>query len=314
MNTKIIIATLGAASAMELMQESDYKFMGFVAEHGRSYATKAEFDFRSKVFAETLKRIEEHNSEEGHQSTVGLNFMADWTDAERKRLNGYKGEALRENIVILDESNLATEVNWVTKGAVTPVKNQGQCGSCWAFSSTGAIEGADFVNAGNGVLNSLSEQHLVDCVTSCYGCNGGLMDYAFKYAERNPVDLERDYGYTARDGSCKAKQYKGVGKVSGFKDVSNSASQLKAALNKQPVAVAIEADQYAFQGYTGGVITKGCGSNLDHGVLAVGYGVEKDTEYVLVKNSWGPSWGVKGYVKMAFNQCGVTTSASYPNA
>merc|ERR1712028_253779 len=137
------------------------------------------------------------------------------------------------------------------------------------------------------------------------------MDYAFKYIESNPLELEKTYPYKGKDGHCQYKKAKGMGKVKSFKDVKKDTqgSQLKAALAKGPVSVAIEADQYAFQGYTGGIITTGCGKKLDHGVLAVGYG----EGYILVKNSWGASWGVDGCVKMAPGQCGVTTSASQPS-
>ena len=138
------------------------------------------------------------------------------------------------------------------------------------------------------------------------------MDFAFKYIEKAPLMLEANYPYTGKDGkTCKYVSSKGVGKVAAFKDVAQDVSgkQLMATLAKGPVAVAIEADQFAFQGYTGGIITSGCGKKLDHGVLAVGYG----EGYILVKNSWGASWGVDGYVKMAPGQCGVTTSASQPS-
>jgi cathepsin L len=329
MNTKTIVATLGATAALtagalhynqatiesEIMSEHDYKFMEFVSQHGRSYGTRAEFQFRSKVFKQTMAEIEAHNSENG-TSTVAINFLADRTPAERRKLNGFKGVKAVNTVEILDTTNLATDVNWVTKGAVTPVKNQGQCGSCWAFSTTGAVEGAMFVKTGS--LQSYSEQQLVDCSKAYgnYGCNGGLMDNAFKYIMKAPLELESDYAYTARDGTCHYDSSKGKGLVAGFKDVqAGSPDQLKAALNKQPVAVAIEADQTAFQMYSSGVITSGCGQNLDHGVLAVGYGTLNGQGYFLVKNSWGASWGDKGYVRIsdsASNVCGILSAASYP--
>jgi len=329
MYTKTIVATLAGSAALataalnmntatlesDLLVEADYKFMQFVSEHGRSYATKAEFQFRSKIFKQTLAEIEAINAENGTH-TVGVNFLADRTVEERKKLNGYKSSNRARKETILSTYGLAAEVDWVTKGAVTPVKNQGQCGSCWSFSTTGSVEGAMFLKSGK--LQSFSEQQLVDCSGSFgnMGCNGGLMDNAFKYIEQNPLELESDYAYTARDGSCSYDKSKGVGNVANFTDVqTNSVAQLKAALNKQPVSIAIEADQSAFQFYTHGVISKGCGQQLDHGVLAVGYGTLDGTDFFLVKNSWGASWGDKGYVRIAAsdsNVCGILSDPSYP--
>ena len=298
----------------ERITEDEMAYMRYVTEWGKSYGTKAEFVFRMEQFKKTMAKIAEHESNDAHRSKVGVNQFSDWTEAEYKRLLGYKPSETVSAVEpeLLDTTNLQTEVNWVTKGAVTKVKNQGQCGSCWAFSTTGAVEGAMFLSSGS--LESYSEQQLVDCSKQNNACNGGLMDYAFMYIETAPLMLESAYPYTGRKGSCKYESSKGKGQVKAFKDVrkDSTGSQLKAALAKGPVSVAIEADQFAFQGYHSGIITSGCGTKLDHGVLAVGYGGVGDMEYFLVKNSWGASWGDKGYVKIAPNQCGITHQPSYP--
>merc|ERR1719428_828494 len=155
----------------------------------------------------------------------------------------------------------------------------------------------------------MSEQQFVDCSKQNSGCNGGLMETAFSWAKSQDIATEQSYAYTARDGSCKSSFTTAIpsGGVTGYKTAS-SASSLTSALQSQPVSVAIQADQSVFQQYTGGTITSGCGSNLDHGVLAVGY----DGNTIKVKNSWGSSWGDNGYVSIDASQCGITTSASYP--
>jgi len=181
------------------------------------------------------------------------------------------------------------------------------------------MEGAHFIATGN--LVSLSESNLVDCSLTNLGCNGGIMDRAFKYAESHPLMTEADYPYKASTGlfACKYKKDKGVVAVKSYVDVTKeSTDQLKAALNKGPVSVAIEADKAAFQLYTSGVITgTACGTTLDHGVLAVGYGTDASgTEYYIVKNSWGSSWGDQGYVKLGIEAgagvCGIQMQPSQP--
>jgi len=214
-------------------------------------------------------------------------------------------------------TDVADSIDWVQKGAVTPVKNQQQCGSCWAFSATGATEGAYFVAGGE--LVSLSEQDLVACDPVDQGCHGGLMDNAFKWIKTNGICLEKDYPYTSGAGILPAicrKTCTPAVTITGHTDVPpKDEDSLKAAVSKQPVSVAVEADKNAFQLYKSGVLDNAaCGTNLDHGILIVGYGTDGSKDYWKVKNSWGASWGESGYLRMVRNknQCGISQQASYP--
>merc|ERR1712070_745575 len=205
----------------------------------------------------------------------------------------------------LDESAAPASIDWTTKGAVTPVKNQASCGSCWAFSTTGSIEGRNQIK--NGKLVSLSEQELVSCASKYgnQGCNGGLMDDGFKFVTAEGLETEDSYSYKAATGTCdstKEAAHDGLkpGVVTSFKDVaSGSQTQLAAAVAEGPVSVAIEADQSGFQFYKSGVFSGTCGTNLDHGVLVVGYGTDSGKDYWKVKNSWGATWGLEGYIMTA---------------
>jgi C1A family cysteine protease len=233
--------------------------------------------------------------------------------------------------VELSKSSTASSVDWVSAGAVTPVKDQGQCGSCWSFSTTGALEGAYYTTYGS--LPSFSEQQLVDCDNRQHGgkdmgCNGGLMDNAFTWIKKNGgLCTEVSYPYvsgtTKTAGTCQStcSAVKNSAVVS-YTDVPvKSDSAMMQALTLQPVSVAIEADQKAFQLYKSGVFTGECGVNLDHGVLVVGFGSMSGTDYYRIKNSWGTTWGDAGYIYIGrgsqFNdgqgQCGVLLSASYPS-
>jgi len=218
-------------------------------------------------------------------------------------------------------ANLPASFDWSAKGAVTPIKNQGQCGSCWAFSTTGSLEGANYLKNKN--LISFSEQALMDCSTKYgnHGCNGGLMDDSFYYVIDNGIPLESKYPYKAVDGSCKYNATTdNAFQITNCADVTvENELPLRAAIAQQPVSVAIDAAHASFQLYKSGVYSGLCGTNLDHGVLAVGYGEENGKAYFKVKNSWGAGWGSNGYIFIANKgdgkgQCGIQLAASFPIA
>jgi C1A family cysteine protease len=197
------------------------------------------------------------------------------------------------------------------------IKNQGQCGSCWAFSTIGSVESNTEIATGE--YTSLSEQQLVDCSTWNNGCGGGNFDWAFTYLQGKGSEKETAYPYTAADGTCKYNADKVVNKkVSGYNDVTAySGAQLKAAIATGPTSIAIEADQSVFQQYKSGVIANdgSCGESLDHAVLAIGYGTEGGKDYILVRNSWGTVWGDNGLVKLEVGSdscaCGCVDQPSH---
>jgi C1A family cysteine protease len=317
-----VLLCLGLASAFV---EKDYQqaFTQWMVKFEKTYAPE-EFFYRYNVFKANMDFVEAHNA--GNNTyTVELNKFADLSRGEFKNLYlGYKPELARgapKRALALVDVDLPTtypsgSLDWTQKGAVTGVKDQGQCGSCWSFSTTGAVEG--IVQIRHGQLISLSEQQLMDCSYSYgnLGCSGGLMDNAFKYVEANGLCTEAAYPYTAKDGTCKSSScsMSANSKITGYKDVTHTENALGASVDGQPISVAIEADQAGFQMYKGGVFSGVCGKNLDHGVLLVGYGTDSGQDYWKVKNSWGVSWGEQGYIRMIRNQdeCGIADEPSFP--
>ena len=300
-----------------MLSAVDFSFIHHVAAHNLSYATVEEFNARKAIFAQVDAEINQINADESNTFVAGHNQFSTWTEAEYKQILGFK--TWTNNVVsVEDASPTADSVNWVTAGAVTPVKNQGSCGSCWSFSSTGAMEGAYFIKTGT--LLSLSEQELVDCDhIGSAGCNGGSMEGAFEWYKTNKSELESDYSYTGRNGTCAETSYTGQFESTGYVQVkANSESAFKASVQTGPTSIAIEADKRVFQTYTSGILNStSCGTQLDHGVLAVGYGTENGQAYYLVKNSWGSSWGDNGYLKIADNGdgegiCGIQMAAVRP--
>jgi len=288
------------------------------------YLTKSEHDKRFEIFKENMDKITEHNKG-GHSWTMGITQFSDMTAEEFKAYVDCGSMKHKKGHSVFDapknwNKTSGSSIDWVEKGAVTAVKNQGSCGSCWAFSTTGSMEGRYFVSSGE--LNSLSEQDLVDCSKQNSGCNGGLMDYAFEYAKGNGgLCSEEDYPYVGyQEWRCKDSSCTKYDPITSYSDVTASTAALEAACDEGPVSIAIEADQTAFQQYSGGVLTAECGTGLDHGVLLVGYGSDGANDYWKVKNSWGADWGESGYIRLCRNcnanygkgQCGILMSASYP--
>lgn len=307
-------------------EEDQAEWLAWKSFHDKKYDTQTEEDARYAIWRDNLKKIQQHNSED-HSYTLAMNQFSDLTIHEYRYFflglrSHFSNETKREGSSYLPPSRvtLPSTVDWRKEGYVTPIKNQGQCGSCWAFSATGSLEGQHFKKTGE--LVSLSEQNLVDCSGKFgnFGCEGGLMDNAFKYIKANDgIDTEASYPYKGKDEKCRFKRADVGADDTGFVDIKkgNESALQSAVATVGPISVAIDASHESFQFYHRGVYNEPACSRteLDHGVLVVGYGTHKSKEYWLVKNSWGKTWGMEGYIMMSrnkHNQCGIATSASYP--
>eukprot|EP01084_Bolivina_argentea_P302402 521967_1 len=317
-------------------------FQHWKKKFGKTYASLAEEGRAFITFLDNWKMINDFNIADERSFTLRMNQFSDLNgDDFLVYVHGHDGSCLKKRSVqervamrpLQGKKTSATPdaVDWTNvngKSYVSAVKNQGQCGSCWSFSTTGSIESRSAIANGqtDDAIVTLSEQQLMDCsqAEGNMGCNGGLMDDAFKYVESSGgLCSEEEYPYTAADGKvCKAKTCgTKYDPITSYTDVTaDSESGLEAAVAEGPVSIAIEADQKAFQFYSGGVVDGRCGDRLDHGVLVVGYGTQDGTKFWKVKNSWGDSWGEDGYVLLCRDcgandgagECGILMSASFP--
>ena len=329
--SKYVLSTLVAVT---LSYAEEMSFEEFLIKYGKEYSSD-EYDMRRDIFEKNVEIINRHNSE-GNSYTLAINEFADVSREEfRSSKFGISRPSAREFLGSSKKPSsylgrheysgapVPDSVDWTTLGAVTAVKDQQMCGSCYSFSATGAIEGR--LEVATGKLISLSEQQIVDCSDEegNQGCNGGLMDFVFQYVSDNGLCSEDDYPYTAEQNeTCQANLCKPAvpaHEISGYIDVHpKDTLALMEALAQGPVSVAIEADEQIFQFYKSGVLSGKCGDNLDHGVLAVGYGTDATgAAFWKVKNSWGEGWGDHGYIYLSRDikddgECGILLQASYP--
>ncbi|GAB2297864.1 hypothetical protein Dimus_031950 [Dionaea muscipula] len=308
--------------------------------HHTVYRNHEEKRRRFNVFKANVIHIHQHNNKMGLGGKpeppyrLRLNRFGDMTNLEFRSLYGsnifmhhrimYHPRNNESSFMYMNEqaNELPDSVDWRAKGAVNPIKNQGRCGSCWAFSAVASIEGINQIRTNE--LVSLSEQELVDCDKDDAGCNGGLIEHAFAFVEKNGgLTTESNYPYLAKDGPCNAtaKQNSPVVVVDGYEMVpQNDEDSLMKAVANQPVSVSIDAGGSSMQFYSQGVFTGDCGTELNHGVVVVGYGTTEvdGAKYWIVRNSWGTGWGENGYIRMQRGidakegLCGIAMDASYP--
>ena len=312
--------------AFETDDNSWIQFNQFQKRFNKLYTTLDEFEKRFSIFKMNLRTIIEHNSNPNQNFTMSINPFTDLTPEEFKiqYASGYKPLQSYGCVSYTNHgSDLPTQLDWVSKGVVQSVRDQGQCGSCWAFATTANAESVWAISTGE--LPDLSEQYLVDCATGFgyfnMGCNGGQPDSALKYMINKGQCSEYTYPYTAKQGNCDVCSQPSDVTFSSCYDVkSNDQLSLKNAVLKNPVVVAIEADTKYFQSYSSGILTESikCGTNLDHAVEIVGYGSENGIKYWKVRNSWSSSWGEDGYVRIERSDstndpgvCGIAMEPSF---
>ncbi|CAG9334340.1 unnamed protein product [Blepharisma stoltei] len=316
--TILVISISSASPILAQLTLEETEFQNFMTAYSKTYSSEEEYQAKFQIFRDNLAYIRIFNSL-GNNWTLGANKFADLTFSEFKaKFSSSPVQKSEKNIVVLDPLTAPSAIDWTTKGAVTPVKNQGECGSGWAFSASGAVEGAWYLS-GHTIL-SLSTQEILDCSTTFgnNGCNGGTVDNAFKYIISKGLTSDQNYPYKGVDGACsKTKVAMVNATISNYTDVTpDNVNQLYAAVAKGPVSVSVDSSQEVWQFYKGGIVDKNCGTSLDHGVLIVGYNQTNTPAYWKVKNSWGPDWGEQGYIRIGVKNgagvCGIQMQPSYP--
>jgi len=295
--------------------EEMYLFIKFTKQFNKEYSSVEEFHAKFEIFKRNLNLVDNKETfspfmdQSVEEFSARLNLDVASIAEAKSKMTRYTST--------LTLGEVPESFDWRENGAVSDVKDQGQCGSCWAFSTVANIEGQYAINFNKGKkVTTFSEQELVDCDTVDQGCNGGLMDNAFQQIQQlGGLEEDKDYKYTARGGECKFDKKKAKVTVTGFKDISSNEDEIKAILYENgPLSVAVNANPFMF--YTGGILRPTKSScnprGLNHGVTLVGYGVENGVNFWIIKNSWGLSWGEEGYIRIerGTGACGVNTNVS----
>ncbi|KAK6467411.1 cathepsin L1-like [Huso huso] len=319
-----VVTAVAAASSFLKDPALEDPWQEWKGLHGKQYSEETE-SYRRMVWEDNWRFIEQHNQEHAagkHSYKLGMNHFGDLTDQEFNKMNGFRPDPALRKLPVFNSTGSTVcpkSIDWRVKGYVTHVKDQGACGSCWAFSATGALEGQHFKKTGR--LVSLSEQNLVECTTkykyrNC-GCHGGFVNIAFQYVIDHGITSEQSYPYTGEDDQpCRYTEQLKVTSISDFKRIdSKDEKSLRDAVGTVgPISVSVDAS--TFKLYKSGIyFNPACTQSTNHAVLAVGYGKERKDTFWILKNSWGLDWGENGYMRLAKdkdNHCGIANQAYYP--
>jgi C1A family cysteine protease len=298
----VILAALFVVAVVAVPTRDE--FNAWALKHKKVYGTE-EADRRFHIYTSNWYHVQHLNKQgRGHFSLD--NQFADLSRSEfRNTYLTLQTPARAATTAKVQVRDAPDAWDWREHGAVAEIKDQGQCGSCWAFSAVGNMEGQNFLH-GTKELVTLAESQLVDCDKADSGCNGGLMGTAFEYAIKNGMETEKDYPYKASTRTCAYSAKKAIYKFSNWTMIEDDEEVMKQALYEYgPLAIAVDAENWSY--YSGGIYDSKCTSNLDHGVTLVGYGTEKGKDFWLIRNSWGKSWGENGYIRLirGKNKCGI---------